>query len=175
MCYFMVFIGSIIFLIFNRKKLHSLSLRVCPAPELREVPVRARDGERGHVGGEPLPAGPQAPQLRHGAAGVGGREARQEVPLQPGRTPACSCPWCSPCTPTLSGASSEWELIVNQVTKYLLIQHLLATLVMWRTMSAASLPELLLPQLRLSLGPRCPASACSCAAARATRGTSDGT
>ena len=56
---------------------------MCPAPELREVPVRARDGERGHVGGEPVSAGPQAPQLRHGAAGVGGREARQEVPLQP--------------------------------------------------------------------------------------------
>ena len=44
---------------------------MCPAPELHEVPVRARYGERGHVGGEPLPAGPQAPQLRHGAAGVG--------------------------------------------------------------------------------------------------------
>ena len=98
---------------------------MCPAPELREVPVRARDGERGHVGGEPLPAGPQAPQLRHGAAGVGGREARQEVPLQPGRTPACSCPWCSPCTPTLSGVKPRLagtELIVNQVTKCLLIQ-----------------------------------------------------
>ena len=89
---------------------------MCPAPELREVPVRARDGERGHVGGEPVSAGPQAPQLRHGAAGVGGREARQEVPLQPGRTPACSCPWCSPCTPTLSGASSEWELAGGVIT-----------------------------------------------------------
>ena len=55
---------------------------MCPAPELREVPVRARDGERGHVGGEPLPAGPQAPQLRHGAAAVGVQAAHDQVPLQ---------------------------------------------------------------------------------------------
>ena len=78
---------------------------MCPAPELREVPVRARDGERGHVGGEPLPAGPQAPQLRHGAAGVGGPAAPPRLTPPPaGHT--CLTP-CQQVTP----ASSHYDSV----------------------------------------------------------------